>query len=794
MWGKVGFHVDVVKCLAQRPCAVRPGRRNNRADDRERDVGDRRAPARLTGRAYSKRMCARGVPGGLSLLALVFGASCVHDRVVVDGHLEPSALERVAERTEALRQLPFEEPVLAEGLTASEQGAVMERYLQWNRAHLERQTLVYQRMGLLSPGVSLTDVNGGQFKSALAGFYLYEAEPPRLYVSLDYDAGTRLQLDMVGLLTGVDWAYELPLTHELVHALQDHHLDLARYLSPELEEHNEDLALVRRSILESEACLISYAHLHGLALDGWLERRLHQAVIVGNYLPVTWIPELLLPRGQRFFASLTLGHYLRGLDFVTARLDEGGLAALDRAYQVGMPESTEQLLFPEKQRGRPGYDPPFELASLEGAPPGLEHYDRIASNVFGALQWQLLLHEGPLSSSSERVARGWGGDRYEVYARTLSSGAVHTALVWRTVWDSPEDAAAFEQAYRRLLEEKYPGRRPLADLPDGEAWTVPAGSGEGGVTTPLTEVALIARRGARVLVVEGGPVEPWRELVEWSFARFQEAEPFVLTAAPSPQRPPPVDVGGRPEAVLPLDDGRVAPAPRRQLGLPARFFLPRRTIALRLGAAFDAASTPADAAAVVTVRPDLEIRWAVREGLEWAAPFVLSFQALSFLGQTVVSAGLEDLSFFVFDADLHARPGFSLTQAIHLADVASVAGQGRFSVDVLLSEWDATFADATLAAGLFLEPIDGLTLGLGAAWEALVDVGGPVFAGRRRDDPPALVRVGSALTRGLRFRQPLIELRVLDVLSLYGVSSLLFSSETLELVGQEHAAGVLLYF
>jgi hypothetical protein len=52
---------------------------------------------------------------------------------------------------------------------------------------------------------------------------------------------------------------------------------------------------------------------------------------------------------------------------------------------------------------------------------------------------------------AQYAAEGWRGDRYRVYERG-ETGA--TALVWRTVWETDDEAAEFEQAYQRFTSKR----------------------------------------------------------------------------------------------------------------------------------------------------------------------------------------------------------------------------------------------------------------------------------------------------------------------------------------------------
>jgi hypothetical protein len=703
-------------------------------------------------------------------------AGCIHTRVVEDGALQPDGLEHNAVETSRLRRLPFLREVPSEAVDREEQKEFLRRYLDARAAQLDVDTRVYRRLGILGPQQTMRKVLERQFGSAIAGFYTWEGGG-RLFVSTDYDFLARMQLEGVGLLTGIDWAYDLVLLHELVHALQDQHYDLARFAGDELTLTNEDLALARTDVIESDAGLAGWAHFHGVTMTGWLERRLHAAVVLTNYGPYMLIPQLAFPGVPAFFSKRSLGHYLRGIGYVNARLDEGGFEALDAAYRAGLVESTEQLLWPDKRTGE-GYDPPVVIGSLPEHHELLPGFTRARSNVFGELQWRLLFEDHLLlPGAATAVARGWGGDRYEVYVSTAPGRERDDVFLWRSTWDTVADAEEVERAWRDTVDARYRGDVEAAG---DDRWRLPDRRG----------FAQLARRGRRVVIVEGNAANT-QALVEAAFASFDEE----ARVAPAPKLEPLVAVTRAADATLDVSDRALPPPIERGPTLRDRFFLRQRKVswAFGVGARIAGDRVPVSLTSVDTPLGPGELRWGFRRGMQWSDPFVLSLEHHSPAGQTVVTGGLTSFPFFSLDGELFAQPLFRATHALHVGERVAFAAQlgGLLQIDTLAPDY--TLGLMTVAAGVFARPVDGVTIGVSVARDTVVDFVGPLTGARGYAPQHRPLRVGSAMVRGRAFRQPLLELRVLDVLHLWWASSALVGP-TWTVLEQEHAVGAMLYF
>jgi len=158
-----------------------------------------------------------------------------------------------------------------------------------------------------------------------------------------------------------------------------------------------------------------------------------------------------------------------------------------------MPESTEQILHPERFLSTPR-DSPTLVTYTESPPRG---WTEAYSDGMGELETRIFLEEYLGSRSrAESAAAGWDGDRYR-----LLEGPDGEVLVWTSVWDTDDDAAEFEATARRAFDDRY----ARDGAPTGRSVTVHRALFEGRPTvvvvdrpTTVAETALVDARAFRL--------------------------------------------------------------------------------------------------------------------------------------------------------------------------------------------------------------------------------------------------------------------------------------------------------
>lgn len=303
------------------------------------------------------------------------------------------------------------------------------------------------------------------------------------------------------------------MAHEVEHALQDQ-----RFGFPKLDRLEEDEALARRAVYESDgvlAMIVDVAVQRGLELGPTLTRFGAQL----QHLPLSALSTLSggtsnkLDTAPLRLRQLVVFPYFGALNLLVDLFRTGGFQLSDQLFSHP-PESTEQLLHPDKYRAG---ERPIEVDKPH-APHG---WHASGDGVLGELGVRAVLTECLGAERANTVAQGWGGDRFVA----LRGSVPAPGLLWSTVWDDEAHAIAFEAAMREVQACWRTSDPTLAD----------------GVT--------IERLAARV-AVSRGPTGQSQALFALVHPRRPDRPPLGAIA-PTPALPEPVEA---PAATL-EDDG-----------------------------------------------------------------------------------------------------------------------------------------------------------------------------------------------------------------------------------------------
>ncbi|QFU81860.1 Hvo_1808 family surface protein [Natronorubrum aibiense] len=302
-----------------------------------------------------------------------------------------------------------------------------------------------------------TDVNRARndlYGSAVQGYYTND----RIVIVTDDPDSIRLDRET--------------LVHELVHALQDQHFGLERR-GETIDERRAELGL-----LEGEATYVPHLY----------EQRCGEAwqCLVEHERPST--ADAPAPR-ESFNVGLFLSiyaPYAAGPPFVADVHDRGGWAAVDRAHET-KPASTSQLIHPERYPDDGPVDVTIPDRSSDDWVPysrdGEPHTETVGEATLFATLWANGVVDRPLGDGgtdlspynySYPATDGWAGDAFQAYQHTVDES--QTGHVWRLEWERTDDAEAFADAYRRLLENR--GGAPAAAVDD--AYRIPDSEPFGG--------------------------------------------------------------------------------------------------------------------------------------------------------------------------------------------------------------------------------------------------------------------------------------------------------------------------
>jgi hypothetical protein len=278
----------------------------------------------------------------------------------------------------------------------------------------------------------------------------------------------------------------LVMVHELVHALQDQHFDLARFERGPKGESDRDLAV--HALIEGEAMGVMLAYLmkpHGLDLT-----MIPLAAIFEQLRAMEDDRSRALRSAPAAVRESLLFPYTYGAAFVQYLVRRGSWARVSGAY-ADPPDSTEQILHPEKFlfRDRPVPVRLSDIGPLLGRSVRKRMTDR--NGEFG---YRLILREYVDESTAERAAEGWEGDQFALYEDARTG---HLILLHLSIWENEAEAREFADAYARRTVRRY---RTAREISHGEnaswrTWETEEGR------------VYIERRGADVLVLEGLPNE-----------------------------------------------------------------------------------------------------------------------------------------------------------------------------------------------------------------------------------------------------------------------------------------------
>lgn len=284
----------------------------------------------------------------------------------------------------------------------------------------------------------------------VAGFY--DTETKQMYV-IDENK----EPDFLEQLFGGkqdDSQDRMVMAHEMTHALQDQHFDLEAL--EKLVKSNDDRTLAMQSLIEGDATLAM--------LDYQIAPACYTSEHSGVLRMLFSLEKLLVPfLGGKELASVPslireslLFPYVEGLFFCLAlRGKDSGYKAIDAAYRK-LPASSEQILHPEKYTGN---DQPWDFLLSDLSTTLGSDWKQMENNVMGELCIRVLLQEYKIVPA-DKIAAGWGGDRYSVLKYGEND---NLALVWLTTWDTQRDADEFFAAYQKILSHKHDGKSPQVD-------------------------------------------------------------------------------------------------------------------------------------------------------------------------------------------------------------------------------------------------------------------------------------------------------------------------------------------
>jgi hypothetical protein len=395
---------------------------------------------------------------------------------------------RAMARVEQVRQLEFKERVPVEIKTREEfRGDRGNSSMPADRKLFDN--VKYESLFMINESTDSIAVQNQNSGSSIGGFY----SPSEKRIVVISENSSTPKLD------------EITLSQELFHALQDQHFDLSGYDQSTRELHN-----AKDGIIEGDGNYVDYLYSEKCKNE--------------------WNGDCLTDTGSSSGGGLAnIGPYLikfqpysDGPPFVKAIHERGGWEAVNEVYE-NPPASTEQVIHPDKYgedrpadfsiqdrtsdgwtrlelKNRPSYGSVgeagmFAMFMYPYYPSQGETQIVPARDFFNMEQGSSELREfDPLNYNSS-YSTGWDGDKLAVYTNSEAKEN-ETGYVWKSVWDSEQDAAEFVEGYRRLLQ--YNGAKKV----DGHAntWKIPQDKA-------FNDAFYVQQKGDTVVIVNAPSVE-----------------------------------------------------------------------------------------------------------------------------------------------------------------------------------------------------------------------------------------------------------------------------------------------
>ncbi|MCA9556927.1 MAG: hypothetical protein KC583_00075, partial [Myxococcales bacterium] len=248
------------------------------------------------------------------------------------------------------------------------------------------------------------------------------------------------------------------MAHEIFHAIQDQEWGGGALIDS--KKHTHDAVLAHAALLEGDATLVmlNYAQAE---VDPTADMSTSKFAInmVATSLPLQMSSAQfpIMASAPDYLKQSLIFPYQRGLLFVAA-LRQGGRSWDDiREVYADPPASSEQILHPEK------YWPDRDTPSVVKLPAPLwPGFTRGWEGTAGEFHFQQMLLGHLEVAEAAKAAAGWDGDH-----TVLETSGEQAVAVTLSTWDTPEDAAAFEAALRRVYDARKAPRPALTTERDG---------------------------------------------------------------------------------------------------------------------------------------------------------------------------------------------------------------------------------------------------------------------------------------------------------------------------------------
>ncbi len=365
--------------------------------------------------------------------------------------LPPVSSDELKRRVVDVGKLPFQREVPVNFMSRDE----LARYIrelfdeEYPVDFAEREERMLRGFGFLQEGQDLRTIREEVLGENVAGFY---DERPSVKKLFAISSGENLNL-----------MNQLVLSHELRHAIQDQQVVIREKLK--VQSDYDDRRLAALCLLEGDASILMEQYLSSGATSNQPEVanlfKIFSQSLSGEEIAAMFAAGPSLRTAPPVVQEQLIAPYFDGRNLAAAVFAKGGFALLNQKLDRP-PRSMEQVLHPEKYLGAPGSeDEPVDVALPEAgsAKPDFE-------GTLGEFLIRVLLRAGKEGEAAADAAAGWDGDRYAV----LGDGHGSYRLLWRSVWDSEEDAREFRDVLKAYGEGRFSGEKLTLTLTGREVF------------------------------------------------------------------------------------------------------------------------------------------------------------------------------------------------------------------------------------------------------------------------------------------------------------------------------------
>lgn len=358
--------------------------------------------------------------------------STIATAMLADGEPADSPARRVLQMlgvVSRLRDLPALQPVRGQVVDRSTMIAQLREHIRVEIPPevLRGQGEFLRAFGWIPPDYDFETGLYALIENQLAGYY----DPDRKKMFLVDDLSTQ--------------EADATLAHELVHALQDQHYDLAPRLRYQPDANDAQSAIQCLAEGDATSAMLDYLLApHGRNALATSDMEIALQVQAGMALSPSLrsVPSVL--------RNSLVAPYVDGVLLVHSLRRQGGWPSVDAVWR-NPPTTTEQVLHPDKLVTRESAQP-VSVPSTASLGDG---WTITYTDVYGEQGFRIAIEEWMPAKVARSAATGWAGDRAIVASRS-AGGATITVAAWHLRFDralapAAENAEA-QKAYEAIVK------------------------------------------------------------------------------------------------------------------------------------------------------------------------------------------------------------------------------------------------------------------------------------------------------------------------------------------------------